>query len=150
HRDTWSSNVYAQTNWWAPIYPLTAERAIAFYPRYWDTPLSNTSSEWDLDEIRAGTSNAPLVPEPSEAVDTSDELRMVPEPGDVLCFSGAHLHASVPNASGVARISVEVRTADPEDTSGGRGAPNVDGSAPRVAADWFRHARDGTLLQNRT
>jgi hypothetical protein len=30
HRDTWSSNVYAQINWWTPIYPVTPGRTIAF------------------------------------------------------------------------------------------------------------------------
>jgi hypothetical protein len=28
----------------------------------------------------------------------------------------------------------------------GRSAPNVDGEAPRVAEDWFRHVVDGTPL----
>ena len=46
HRDTWSSNVYAQTNWWAPIYPITARRTVAFYPAYWGKPLKNTSRGW--------------------------------------------------------------------------------------------------------
>lgn len=35
HRDTWSSNVYAQVNWWIPLHAVTAERAIVFYPRHW-------------------------------------------------------------------------------------------------------------------
>ena len=38
HRDTWASNVYAQTNWWAPIYPITSGRTVAFYPGYWPDP----------------------------------------------------------------------------------------------------------------
>jgi hypothetical protein len=84
------------------------------------------------------------MPEPTATVDTASELRPVIEPGDLLCFSGAHLHASVPNTSGVARFSVEVRTADAGDAAGGRGAPNVDGEAPRVAAGWFRHVDAGT------
>ncbi len=146
HRDTWASNVYAQTNWWAPIYSITAGRTIAFYPAYWDEPLKNTSREWDLEEIRAGTSSAPVVPEPAEMVDTASELRPVIEPGDLLCFSGAHLHASVPNATGVARFSVEVRTVDAGDAADGRGASNVDGEAPRVASGWFRHVEYGTAL----
>ncbi|QIN81867.1 hypothetical protein GBA63_03845 [Rubrobacter tropicus] len=146
HRDTWSSNVYAQTNWWAPIYPITAGRTIAFYGEYWDRPLENTSGGWDLEEIRAGRSGAPVVPGPTETVDTASELRPVIEPGDLLCFSGAHLHASVPNSTGVARFSVELRTVDAGDAAAGRGAPNVDGEAPRVAWDWFRHVDDGTLL----
>ncbi len=147
HRDTWSSNVYAQTNWWAPIYSISPGRTIAFYGEYWGKPLKNTSENWNLEEIRSGRSSAPLVPEPTETVNTASELRPVIEPGDLLCFSGAHLHASVPNSTGVARFSVEVRTVDARDAAeDGRGAPNVDGEAPRVAKDWFRHVVDGTPL----
>ncbi|HEV8045458.1 MAG TPA: hypothetical protein VGP38_09775, partial [Rubrobacter sp.] len=119
---------------------------MAFYGEYWEKPLKNTSGEWDLEEIRAGRSSAPVVPEPTETVDTASELRPVIEPGDLLCFSGAHLHASVPNTTGVARFSVEVRTVDAGDAADGRGAPNVDGEAPRVASGWFRHVDDGTPL----
>jgi hypothetical protein len=147
HRDTWSSNVYAQTNWWAPIYSISPGRTIAFYGEYWEKPLKNTSANWNLEEIRSGRSSAPLVPEPIETVNTASELRPVIEPGDLLCFSGAHLHASVPNSTGVARFSVEVRTVDARDAAeDDRGAPNVDGEAPRVAKDWFRHVVDGTPL----
>ena len=153
HRDTWSSNVYAQTNWWAPIYPLTPGRTIAFYPGYWSRPVENTSGDWDLEEIRAQQRGqvtpgkpVPVVPEPTEPVDPVSELRVVVEPGDLLCFSGAHLHAGTPNTTGVARFSVEVRTVDAHDAADGRGAPNVDGSAPRIAADWFRHVVDATPL----
>jgi len=142
HRDTWASNVYAQTNWWAPIYPITAGRTIAFYPAYWKKPLKNTSREWDLEEIRAGRSSAPVVPEPTETVNTTSELRSVIEPGDLLCFSGAHLHASVPNTTGVARFSVEVRTVDTGDAADGRGAPNPRPPAwPRVGSITWATAR---------
>jgi hypothetical protein len=34
HRDTWASNIYAQTNWWAPIYRISANRTLAFYPSF--------------------------------------------------------------------------------------------------------------------
>ncbi|MGH3666277.1 MAG: phytanoyl-CoA dioxygenase family protein, partial [Egibacteraceae bacterium] len=129
HRDTWSSNVLAQTNWWTPLYAITEERSLAFYPRYWSAPIANTSGSWDLEQ-REGR---PLVPEPAQRVDARGELRMVVEPGDLLCFSGAQLHASVPNTSGLTRFSVEVRTVNLDDVAAGRGAPNVDGRAPRVA-----------------
>ena len=52
HRDTWSSNVYAQTNWWTPLLPITRERTIALYPAYWLRPLGNTSATWDLERVR--------------------------------------------------------------------------------------------------
>lgn len=145
HRDTWSSNVYSQINWWAPIYPIDAGRTVAFYPEHWQKPLKNTSVEWDLEELRAGK-NLPTVPEPIEKVDTASEVRVVPEPGDLMCFSGAHLHASVPNDAGVARFSVEVRSANAGDEARGHGAPNLDGSAPHVALSWFRRMEDGLSL----
>ena len=134
HRDTWSSNIYAQTNWWTPILPITRERTIALYPAYWSRALPNTSATWDLERV----GEMPIVPTPTEPVDVDSELRIVIEPGDLLCFSGAHLHASVPNTSGITRFSVELRTVNAEDVQGRRGAPNVDGEAPRVAWRWFK------------
>ena len=38
------------------------------------------------------------------------ELVILPAPGEVLLFSGAQLHASIPNTSGRARFSVDFRT----------------------------------------
>ena len=112
HRDTWGSNVSAQTNWWAPIYPLTAGRTIAFYPAYWSRPIENTSADWSLEKVRTarrtGDSSVPLVPKLVEPVDPASELRVAIEPGDLLCFSGAHLHVGVPNSTGVARFSIEI------------------------------------------
>lgn len=149
HRDTWSSNVYSQTNWWAPIYPISPGRTLAFYLEYWSRPLKNTSGGWDLDEVRArrrAGEPVALVPEPDEPVDSASELRVVVEPGDLLCFSGAHLHAAVPNATGLTRFSIEVRTVDATDAASDRGVPNVDGAAPRVAHGWFRHVTSGRSL----
>ena len=148
HRDTWASNVYAQTNWWTPIRPLSEERTIAIYPGYWEQPISNSSADWDLEVVRAQargelrSPRMPLVPEPSERVDRSSELRIVPEPGDLLCFSGAHLHASIPNTSRETRFSVEVRTVLLDDILGRRAAPNLDGKAPHVPIEWFRRITD--------
>jgi hypothetical protein len=153
HRDTWGSNVPQQTNWWTPIRPLSAERTIAFYPVYWSRPIANTSADWDLDEIRAlrksgkRDEDIAIVPEPSEPVDTSSELRLVIDPGDLLCFSGAHLHASVPNVSDRTRVSVELRTVNLDDLTQGRGAPDLDGHAPHVPLEWFRSMEDGSPLR---
>ena len=153
HRDTWSSNVLQQTNWWLPLRPLSEERTIAFYPGYWSKPIANTRADWDLAEIRerrrAGepTEDLPIVPEPTEPVATASELRMVIEPGDLLCFSGAHLHASVPNHSDRTRVSAELRTVNLDDLREGRGAPDLDGQAPHVPLEWFRSMEDGSPLR---
>ena len=157
HRDTWGSKLHQQANWWAPVYPLTRERTIAFYPEYWTTPLENTSGSWSVEQLhmhrqRLGGSatSYPTAPEPTEPVDTSSELRMVIEPGDMLCFSAAHLHASVPNQSGVTRFSVDTRTVNVDDMRYGRSAPNIDCYAPRPMLKWFKHVFDRTPLSSRT
>jgi hypothetical protein len=152
HRDTWGSNLLAQTNWWLPLRPLTDERTIAFYPEYWSKPIANTSAEWDLAAIRerrrAGMplGDLPMVPVPTTPPSTESELRMVLEPGDLLCFSGAHLHASVPNTSAGTRVSTELRTLNSDDLAHGRGAPDLDGGAPETQFGWFRSVLDGTPL----
>lgn len=151
HRDTWSSNVYAQVNWWIPLHAVTAERAIAFYPRHWSVPVTNTSGTWDLEVLRAeraagGPVTVPLVPTPSSPLDRADAVAVVVQPGDLLLFSGAHLHATVANTSGTPRYSVEVRTVALDDVRSGRGAPNIDGAAPHVPWEWFRRIDDQTPL----
>jgi ectoine hydroxylase-related dioxygenase (phytanoyl-CoA dioxygenase family) len=110
----------------APIYPIAAGRTITFHPVHWHTPAANTSASWDLEEIKARRSRGEpvdLVADLIEPVHTQAEIRVVLEPGDVLCFSGAHLHASVPNPSGLTRFSIEIRTVDARDVLEGRGAP---------------------------
>ena len=59
-------------------------------------------------------------------------------PGDVLLFSGAHLHSSVLNVTGKTRFSTEMRIVDAADFARGEGAPNVDGRAPCRPTEWFR------------
>ena len=44
------------------------------------------------------------------------------------------------------RFSTEVRTANIEDLRAGRGAPNVDGAAPRQPLEWFHSLADGASL----
>ncbi len=150
HRDSWGSNVLAQINWWAPIYPLTARRTLVIYPAHWDKPIANTSAEWDYHELRArrrcGGDSYPLLPVATGDVDTTGAWAAVVDSGDLLCFSGAQLHASVANTTGVARFSTEVRTVGLDDLRAGRAAPDVDGAAPHRPLEWFTRISDGAPL----
>lgn len=153
HRDTWSSNVHAQTNWWTPIYPLTPDRCLRFAPQHWAEPVANTSRQW-----RPPTRGAnqrpyptnppaqPLIPEPMEDLTNLPELRVVIAPGDLLCFSGAHLHSTVPNTSGLTRFSIEVRTVHQADIDDDRAAPNIDADASTTRYGWFHHVLHGRPL----
>ncbi|MDJ0896313.1 MAG: hypothetical protein QNJ92_14310 [Alphaproteobacteria bacterium] len=156
HRDSWASNIYAQRNWWAPLYPIVPERGLMILQRYWARPIANSSADWEFAKAKAaraadtgrgsGAAAYPMIPQPTEEVDTTDALRLAVEPGDVLSFSGAQLHASVPNETALARFSIETRTVSARDLREGRSAPNVDGAAKETQWAWFRRLTDRAPL----
>lgn len=136
HRDSWGSGILCQINWWLPIYPVTAERTLAIFPAHWSKSIENDSAGWDW--RNAGRdAKTPLLPTGLAEPDRTDEIRLVPEPGMLVAFSGAHLHASVPNSTLLARFSCETRTVNTDDLRGARGAPNVDGAPVKPAFEWF-------------
>ena len=153
HRDTWGANIMAQTNWWAPALPIAANRTMAIFPGAFRTAVTNDSASWDLVEFleaREAGEPYPLLPLASDPPDWSAAVPIVIEPGDLMAFSGAHLHASVPNTSDATRLSLEVRTVNGPDAHAGCGAPNVDGRAPWIPYNWFKHVRDRSPLGQRT
>lgn len=145
HRDTWGTNIAAQTNWWAPLFPTTPERTLALFPAYFDYAVANNSADWDFEELRRRlktdrtNEKYPLLPTASELLPRREALPISLAPGDLLCFSGAHLHASVPNTTERTRLSFESRTVNGTDVAAGRGAPDVDGGAYYTTYQLFRH-----------
>ena len=59
-----------------------------------------------------------------------------------MLFSGAQLHASIPNTSGTARFSVDFRTVDVADLLAGCGAPLVDADCTGTAIRDFCRVSD--------
>lgn len=152
HRDTWGTNIYAQTNWWAPVYPITSGRTFAFFPDLWSTPLRNTTEDFDFRAIVERSIRGEEVdaeqgmPHLLEEVDSALAKPVMIDPGSMVVFSGAHAHAGVPNSTGLTRISLETRSVWIEDFRRGLGAPNVDGCAPWVSLGLFRRFSDGIPL----
>jgi hypothetical protein len=154
HRDTWGSNLYAQTNWWAPVYPITSGRTFAMFPKLWDRPIRNTTANFDLRAVlqrsRSAGRNAvdadQAIPHLLEEIDGALAIPVVIEPGSMIAFSSAHAHAGVPNHTDVTRISLETRTVWIDDLRQGRGAPNVDGFAPWMSPGFFQRVSDSVAL----
>jgi len=153
HRDTWGTNLYAQVNWWAPVYPLTAGRTMAMFPQLWSRALRNSSASFDfsgvLEQSRAGVNVSAYdggIPQLQEEVPTELGVPVTIEPGTLIAFSAAHAHAGIPNSTGLTRISLETRTLLLEDFCAGRGAPDVDGRARWMAPGLFRRVSDGVKL----
>jgi hypothetical protein len=138
HRDIWYSSPAAQVNWWLPVWDVTVERTMAFYPSYWDRALANSSADFDYGEwVRVGRAQAVSQvgqdtrkhPLPTEPVNDADEFRYGARMGDAIVFSAAQLHATAPNTSGATRFSMDFRTVHIDDLHSGRGAPNIDSRA---------------------
>jgi hypothetical protein len=151
HRDTWYSAPFSQLNWWIPIFPVVPENVMAFHPRYFDTPVRNGSARYDYGEwnrisrhtaaqhIRTDTREQPR---PEEPVELEPQVRVVPEAGGVMLFSGSQLHSTVPNTSGRTRFSIDFRTVHIGDVRTGRGAPNVDSACTGTTLRDFVRASD--------
>lgn len=144
HRDNWGSNIGQQINWWTPLYPVGPGRTIVFYPRYFAEPIANSSAEWDFEVLKrlmaeGKADSYPVLPVLREELPASEAMPVVIEPGDMLAFSGQHLHGSVATDRSAARFSTESRTVSLSHVRAGLSAPNVDGRAPRVVPDWFEH-----------
>ena len=137
HRDTWASGIMAQVNWWLPLYPLDPTNTLLLWPSKFRCPVENGSGEWDFDEFKLASGSYPLLPVARDRPGGTG-TPVVIEPGDILGFSAAHLHAGTSDASGRTRFGIDSRTVWDADRRSGRGAPNVDGSAGTEMWQWYK------------
>jgi hypothetical protein len=135
HRDTWYSAPSTQINVWLPVFDLCADKTVAFHPAHFRKQVRNDSEKYNYYEwnqkyraaaaSQIGKESRPL-PRPQESIETDSEIRLVCPVGGVIMFSGAHLHSSVPNTSGLTRFSIDFRIVDVGDIQAGLGAPMQD------------------------
>ena len=140
-----------QLNWWMPIYPVEANNAMAFYPRYFGEEVKNNSEiynyyEWNTNNrasaakhIKSDTREQPKPQQQLEPVRVS----YLPPPGGLILFAGAQLHETVPNTAGVARYSIDFRTVHVDDVHAGVGAPVADVACTGTALRDFKRLTDG-------
>ncbi|MEM7068646.1 MAG: hypothetical protein AAF478_07150 [Pseudomonadota bacterium] len=151
HRDTWYSPPQCQLNWWLPVYEVSQDNCMAFHPHYWDTPLKNSSIEFNYQDwntggrVAAHSQGKKDIRRQSEALEPvklDPQLRLVPEPGGMIVFSAAHLHSTVPNSSGKTRISIDFRTVHIDELMNNNGAPNLDSSCSGTTIGDYIRASD--------
>src|SRR5580692_2257712 len=157
HRDVWYSAPAQQINWWLPVFPVRETNAMSFDLASFAQAVPNTSGEFDYYDNNARRfSTAKSVGRESQArpraIDHTPDVDVipVPAPGEVLLFSGAQLHKSIPNTSGRARYSVDFRTVDVKDLKADRGAPLVDVKCTGTAIRDFHNVADGSAFDEQT
>lgn len=149
HRDVWYGAPAQQINWWLPVLNVRENNAMRFDPEMFDQAVTNSSDEFDYYRINAArlhtasqTSSEHQARPAALGYTSVRDLTVVPSPGAVMLFSGAQLHASIPNTSGGGRFSVDFRTVDVADLHEGKGAPLVDVACTGTAIRDFRRVTD--------
>jgi hypothetical protein len=157
HRDVWYSAPAQQVNWWLPIFPVRESNAMSFDLARFGRAVPNSSDTFDYyrnnaSRLTTATQVTREVQARPGALDhePGQELIILPAPGEVLLFSGAQLHASIPNTSGRARFSVDFRTVDVADLMAGRGAPVVDVHCTGTAIRDFINVADESSFNEQT
>lgn len=141
HRDLWYGGPNCQINTWMTVYPIEPSQTMMINPAYFTKPVRNSSANWDLKdwiENQRGRASKNVSaeerphPVPLEDVGSDGEIRLAGERGEMIVFSGAHLHGTVPNHGDLIRFSVDFRLFHIGDLKAGNGASNVDSGASNV------------------
>ena len=157
HRDAWYSAPPQQINWWLPVFPAREDNSMSFDLQNFDQAVPNSSADFDYYRNNASRlTTASQVKQERQARpgainhEPRHDLVVLPAPGAVLLFSGAQLHTSIPNTSGLSRFSVDFRTVDASDVLTGLGAPLVDAHCTGTAIRDFRNVADDSSFDEET
>jgi hypothetical protein len=149
HRDSWGAGIFQQINWWGPVFDYAPDSGIQFYPDYFDRPIANNTATWSYQnyvkarqvktaELKPDYQSVPGLLENPVGEAYSPQL----DPGDLLCFSAAHLHGSNLNQSDRSRFSFETRTVNLDDIQSGKAAVNVDNASTGQMLNLFHNMVD--------
>jgi hypothetical protein len=134
HRDTWASNMFHQINWWIPLQNVKENNSIYLIPKYFNKKVKNTSNEWSFEKYKL-SKNYPSTPFSNIKFRKSDIKSMDLEFGDVLIFSGNHIHGSL--LSNTKRLNLETRTISEQDEYKFKIPKNIDSFTKVKKKAWF-------------
>lgn len=154
HRDTWWGASPCQLNWWVPLYDLGTSASLAFHPRYWDVPVTNSSPGFDSEAVqrlpvdRTDRDVDDLLAQPRalEEITLTPDVRIACPAGGVILSSVAQLHSMVPNPSSGTRFIAHFQTVDRGDLASKTGAFNLDAQPLGTVLRGFRRCSDWTPL----
>jgi len=138
HRDTWYGHSRSIVTFWIALHDAPAAQTFAFYPESFARTIPNNSEIFDYDDwvskgwdLKIGWQNrehglTAEYPGVTADFDPGDELGFASAAGELVLFSGAHLHATRRQEKGTTRLSLDFRVVDLADHAAGRGAPDVD------------------------
>ena len=152
HRDTWGTNIHQQINWWGPISSVDETNTMIFYPEFFSKPVKNSTSTWDLNTYldHRKRNDFSYASTPQMLEELPEQVKTLPvtiQPGEILCFSGCHLHSSSKQKSEKTRFSFEIRTICQQDLDDKSQAPNTDCDLKWQFPKIFRNINDNSPLK---
>jgi hypothetical protein len=151
HRDTWYGSPPCQLVWWMPVYEIDGDNGMAFHPHYWDTPIKNSSCDYDYQNWEKNerglapqmvTQETRAFSAPTEPMELDPQFRIVTQPGGVTVFAAHHMHSTVKNITSRTRLSIDFRTVNRDDVIANRGAPNIDDTSQGSPLGDYMRASD--------
>ena len=136
HRDTWYGAQQDQINHWLAVENVTKDSTFFVAPAYFSNPIKNTSGDFNLDEWDSkhrysASSNIKAENRPHPVpLDRLDQHLLLPAAiprSHEICFSGHHLHGSLPNKTTKTRMSIDYRVIVPDQDH--LYPPNLDSNA---------------------
>jgi len=156
HRDTWWSAPMQQIQFWMPLFPMSRECSMEFYPHYVESGVENSSGDFNIYAWNAhGRAKAAQhregedkrgIPQPFDALEHPGAVQVVLPVGGAVIFSANQLHATTDNVTGMTRFSIDFRIVDEEHVREGAGAVNVDNASTGTALRDFRRIADDAQL----
>lgn len=138
HRDTWYANPQTQITWSIPLHEIDEGYSYEFYPEYFAEPVANDSQLFDHDDWvrrdksrkigwqKRDTGLQAAYPQLMQEVAPCVRVPVVAKGGELILFSGQHLHRTQRNVTGRTRFSIDFRTVHLDDERCGRAPANVD------------------------
>ena len=140
HRDTWASNIFNQINFWFPTHNVSDRNSIFFVPKYFQKRVSNNSDEWSFYRYKK-TKEFLSTPVSNIKFPRNQIVSFNVKKGEVLCFSGHHIHGSLVGESD--RLNLETRIVCENDEENYKIPVNLDAMGTVRKNKWFRNLKTG-------
>ena len=138
HRDTWASNIFHQINWWIPLHNVKENNSIYFIPKYFNQKVENNSKGWSFEKYKF-SKNYSSTPFSNFKFKKGDIKSIYLEFGDILIFSGNHIHGSL--LSNNKRLNLETRTISDQDEYKFKIPKNIDSHSKVKKTAWFKYLK---------
>lgn len=148
HRDTWYSNPQSMITWWIPLHDVSPAETFEFFTDYFSKPVQNDSEVFDFDRWTSVGQQNRIGWQNKDTGRTQAYPRLLQETlgprlpvgakaGELLLFSGQHLHQTCHNVTGKTRFSLDFRTVSSADFANGIGPENVDNRSTGTSFSQF-------------